>query len=99
MSQQHDAGVVDQTADRTELRLGLLDGGLHGGGVGHINPDAEGIGQRQRLHGLDPAGQQQQRMAGGGEGAGNGGTDPGGGTGDHDERLGHDVFLLIQESV
>ena len=31
--------------------------------------------------------------------AGDGGTDPGGGAGDHDERFGHGSFLLIQESV
>ena len=99
LTQQHDASVVDHAAHRAKFGFCLLDGGLHGGGVGHIDPDAEGIGQIQCLHLLDPAGQQQQRMTGSREGAGDGGTDPGGGAGDHDERFGHGSFLLIQESV
>ncbi|MNC05278.1 hypothetical protein D3C75_527470 [compost metagenome] len=95
LTQQHDASIVDQTAHWAELRLGLLDGSLHGGGVGDVDADTECFGQVQRLHGLDPAGQQQQGVTGGREGAGDGGTDPGGGTGDHDEGLGHGYFLLI----
>ncbi|MNV18297.1 hypothetical protein D3C71_1091190 [compost metagenome] len=95
LTQQHDARVVDQAAHRAESGFRLLDGCLHGGGVGDVDPDTERIGQVQRLHGLDPAGQQQQGVTSGREDAGDGGTDPGGGTGDHDEGLGHGYFLLI----
>ena len=87
VAQQHDARVVDDGVGGAETRLGFLNRCRQRLAVGHVHGTRQRVGQVQRLHGFQPAGQQQQRMAVGREEAGGGQADAGTGAGDDDERL------------
>jgi hypothetical protein len=69
----HDAGVVHQVFGRAELRFGIVDRSLEAWRIEDIDSPAECVGEIERFHRLQTAGEQQQRMSCGGKGLGGGG--------------------------
>ena len=100
-TEQHDAGVVDQDVGAAELVLDALGGGDDAVAVGDVGLDGDGpVAQlvSERGDAVEPAGEERDAVAVGGEGAGGGRPDAGGGAGDDGDASRCGVVRLVRRS-